>query len=550
MISISCFTRVAATLAFASGAAAQWNPPAGQWGKSDPRDLRVMTFNIRDAANSAAVKTEGFNAWTGLARVIAAMKPDVVLMQECGELPGGGVNSQSDLTTVFNLLINGGNDPFNGNAPVTSWVRKYDANYTLPHIYVSDQSDNFNRNVVLSRFPFTDLTGDGRNVVSFFIVQQDLYVPSGGNSGIRGFIFAEIDLPGDRYGGDLVIGNGHLKAGGTTSDLADRLIAAQRNAYFVDYMFNGGGTSTPDPRNRIFDTPAATRVLDARTPVIWGGDLNEDEENNGRDGPVLWMSRAAGTGDGTDRDRSDSLFDDARDLFNNSRVTQGSSSKLDRLIWQDSIATLRRSWILNSTTIPLAGQPPEFFGFNGSTSNPNGTPQFVTQAVSDHRAVLADFILPEPVPQPPGNFVLLTPANGTGNVALTPTLTWSVSSNATSYVVRIATNPQLTSPIFTSAPVATTSFVVPGGVLSECATYYWGVTATSTGGNVGSTPIALSFSTIIPADYNRDGTVDFFDYLDFAEDSGAEDPAADFNADGSVDFFDYLDFAERYSNEC
>ncbi|MDX2148037.1 MAG: LamG-like jellyroll fold domain-containing protein [Planctomycetota bacterium] len=51
-----------------------------------------------------------------------------------------------------------------------------------------------------------------------------------------------------------------------------------------------------------------------------------------------------------------------------------------------------------------------------------------------------------------------------------------------------------------------------------------------------------------PADFNSDGQVDFFDYLDFASAFGNEEPAADFNADGQVDFFDYLDFASAFGN--
>jgi agmatine deiminase len=52
------------------------------------------------------------------------------------------------------------------------------------------------------------------------------------------------------------------------------------------------------------------------------------------------------------------------------------------------------------------------------------------------------------------------------------------------------------------------------------------------------------------ADFNRDGTVDFFDYLDFIAAFSAEAAGADFNGDGSVDFFDYLDFVARFNAGC
>jgi hypothetical protein len=53
-----------------------------------------------------------------------------------------------------------------------------------------------------------------------------------------------------------------------------------------------------------------------------------------------------------------------------------------------------------------------------------------------------------------------------------------------------------------------------------------------------------------PADFNDDGIVDFFDYLDFAAAFDAENPYADFNDDGSIDFFDYLDFAAAFDRGC
>jgi hypothetical protein len=53
-----------------------------------------------------------------------------------------------------------------------------------------------------------------------------------------------------------------------------------------------------------------------------------------------------------------------------------------------------------------------------------------------------------------------------------------------------------------------------------------------------------------PADFNEDGTVDFFDYLDFVAAFAANDPTSDFNADAVIDFFDYLDFVAAFSSGC
>ncbi len=52
------------------------------------------------------------------------------------------------------------------------------------------------------------------------------------------------------------------------------------------------------------------------------------------------------------------------------------------------------------------------------------------------------------------------------------------------------------------------------------------------------------------ADFNVDGVVDFFDYLDFVDAFSSNLPGADFNEDGIIDFFDYLDFVDAFSLGC
>jgi hypothetical protein len=52
------------------------------------------------------------------------------------------------------------------------------------------------------------------------------------------------------------------------------------------------------------------------------------------------------------------------------------------------------------------------------------------------------------------------------------------------------------------------------------------------------------------ADFNNNGSVDFFDYLDFVQAFANESPTADFNQNGTVDFFDYLDFVQAFAAGC
>jgi len=343
-----------------------------------------MTWNVQDAICSTANKLDGINDWTAIARIIASLKPDVLVLQETGDNSGNGtgsgVDSVATLTATINLLLHGG-------PGVTAWVQKYDPAYDLPYVFVSSETDGFNRNVVLSRYPFADLNGDGQATRSDIpTVLGDQYAP-GGDGGIRGYMLAELNLPGATYRGDMVAGNGHLKSGSDASDLADRLLAAKNIAYVIDYWFNGAGTGIPDPNGRISDgNPPNLTILPEFTPFVWCGDWNEDEWTNGRDGPALWMIRAAAADpatDGTDRDRADSTHDDARNPFSPSnRRTHNSNKKLDYIAWQDSIATQRVAFVFDN--VPIADWPPELVGF--ASSNP-------TFIASDHKPVVSDFIM-------------------------------------------------------------------------------------------------------------------------------------------------------------
>ena len=399
MMSLSFFRRaswrnvsVALALCLVSlPAAAQWNPAAGDWTKTDPSDLRVMTYNVEDGLCSTNAKAAGLTNWEATARIVASFRPDVLLLQECADNSGNGTGSGADsvstMETVLDLFMHGGNDPFNGGAAVAAYVQLYAPAYDLPFVFVSGITDGFNRNVIMSRYPFADLNGDGLDLLNDFLQLGDLYSP-GVNGGIRGFMHAEIDLPDGTYAGDLVIGNSHLKAGGSSSDHDQRVAAGQNIAYYIDAMFNGLGGGVADPNGKILN-PTATSLVSADTVVMAGGDWNEDELKNGATkGPADWITKAANTGgtDGADRDRTDMTYDASQEFFTNSPFTQ-SSSKLDYISWQDSIATLRHSIVYNSTPVPAGLEPPELSGFFIN-------PQLASGIASDHRPVIADFQLP------------------------------------------------------------------------------------------------------------------------------------------------------------
>ena len=377
---------------FGPAAFGQWNPHLGQWGKDDANRIRVMTWNVYDGICSTNAKQEGMNNWTAIAMIVAAMQPDVLLLQETGDNSGNGTGSSVDSVSALELTLDrfmhGGLDPFNGNAQITAYVQKYaPAGYDLPYVFVSDDTDGYNRNAVLSRFPFKDLNGDGRYAIGDLpFITSHKYAP-GGTGGIRGIAVVEIDLPDATFKGDLVAMCGHLKAGSGSYNEAQRLEAAQNTAYYIEHLFNGAGQGIPDPYGKIYDNPAATRVLDADTAVILGGDLNEDESGNGRDGPALWLARAqydeGVASDGTDRDGSDALYDDAADPIDGDKATYGSYSKLDYQYWQDDVCSQVRAFLFESSGKTTGQMPPELSTFPA--------PVLASSFASDHRPVMADY---------------------------------------------------------------------------------------------------------------------------------------------------------------
>ena len=102
---------------------------------------------------------------------------------------------------------------------------------------------------------------------------------------------------------------------------------------------------------------------------------------------------------------------------------------------------------------------------------------------------------PPPPPAPPGAFSLSSPGSGATGVALTPTLAWGGSANATGYTVDLSLGPSFTT-VLATADLDTNVWVVPGGVLSFSTLYYWRVSATNTDGTLVASNAPFSFTTL------------------------------------------------------
>ena len=90
----------------------------------------------------------------------------------------------------------------------------------------------------------------------------------------------------------------------------------------------------------------------------------------------------------------------------------------------------------------------------------------------------------------PGCATGLTPTNGTTDVSLTPTLSWTQASSATSYKVYLDTGSNPTTLIYTGSGTS-----APAPTLSYGQTYYWKVVPINAGGSATGCS-AISFTTI------------------------------------------------------
>ena len=120
---------IAITTALVAGAVsgtalAQWDPGNGSWGKVNPTDIRVMTWNVEDMLRTEnPLKGDQLSNWNACSRIVAGLRPDVLILQETGDNGCGGcVDSVSELETVVGLFFNGGADPFVGGTVTTYLV--------------------------------------------------------------------------------------------------------------------------------------------------------------------------------------------------------------------------------------------------------------------------------------------------------------------------------------------------------------------------------------------------------------------------------------------
>lgn len=128
-------------------------------------------------------------------------------------------------------------------------------------------------------------------------------------------------------------------------------------------------------------------------------------------------------------------------------------------------------------------------------------------------------------PSPP---VLLSPPNGSTNISLTPTLSWSNVSGASYYRLQVSTNSGFTTTVIDINGLVNPGYVVPSGFLNNNTTYYWRVNASNSGGtsdwssvwNFTTVPAPPAAPTLISPTNGQTG-VSVTPNLDWSDVSGA-----------------------------
>ncbi len=92
--------------------------------------------------------------------------------------------------------------------------------------------------------------------------------------------------------------------------------------------------------------------------------------------------------------------------------------------------------------------------------------------------------------------ILASPATGATGVSISPTLSWNVSTNATSYRLQVATDTGFTKIVVDQSNIAATSLAISG--LTNSTVYYWHVNASDAGGT-SAYSLTSNFTTIISA---------------------------------------------------
>ncbi len=124
----------------------------------------------------------------------------------------------------------------------------------------------------------------------------------------------------------------------------------------------------------------------------------------------------------------------------------------------------------NQLTVQMVCQADTVAGSFVSGGSPQGDAELI-----GIRFIISASALPS-APQ------LVSPANGSVNILLTPVLDWNIVSNAAAYGIQLSRNISFTDLIFNQSEITSTQFQVPASLLSYDSVYFWRVNAENSHG--------------------------------------------------------------------
>jgi endonuclease/exonuclease/phosphatase family metal-dependent hydrolase len=348
--------------------------PNGNYSKNDPAYVRIMTWNVYQRLgdpfepDTPWTESQIGSAVAAINLVIEALDPDVILLQEVGDI---------DHSVSYSSAL----------AELQAWRNANRPGFSL---FLSSDGGNIH-NAILSRWSFGDLNGDGRSTtidIPSLSSGPGGDWPQGGDGGIRGWTHAEINLPDGSYAGDLFVGCSHFKA--YSGYDTERIRAAKNIAAYIQYALN----TSDDPYDVVPDALQPPNALDSLTPVVWGGDFNVVDSWT----PINAMreNNPSVADDGTDRDGGSSWRSDTAAAYNGTTHTWGGSSHLDWMFVQGALATVDAAFVFDTGRMP----------YNGNQQITQGAPPNITglyqnarvsSIASDHFPVIVDLEMPSAV---------------------------------------------------------------------------------------------------------------------------------------------------------
>ena len=273
--------------------------------KQQSSDVRVMSWNVKlgSILPPSGVRHESF------ARIVRAIDPDVIALQEV---------MWPDLNAILVRLMNQYIPLEVGN----TW-----------HVHtVSD-------NVIISRYPI--IWQDGGRVVPYPMPQYGL------PDFHLGFASALIDLPESFGGTELLLIAMHNKSGGDEHDVWQRQIHSDAMVRWIRDLRDSGQENTIVDGTPVVILGDMNVVPDVSTQpfkTLLSGDI-VDEEAFGSDFRIDW--------DGTDMADarpSHNALDREYYTWRNDHLPFEPSA-LDRVIFTDSVMSVRRRFVLNTMTM-------------------------------------------------------------------------------------------------------------------------------------------------------------------------------------------------------